>query len=286
LSGIYHKPLNWILGGNMSNATVKSLFELVGERPDVDNSSVFVQLWEILGEIRAKIDARFQLVPDASTADLQPYQTPDGEAKGLLSAFTGSEIDWLVHSYIGSPKASFTNMHLTCWLGAHTNVPHLGIALGTMPDIFFYIDYVPRADLVSDLEYLDKYYEPANQRYLDIQKDARFSPFVSKALYMRQSQSSTSLCGLCKPTPDAVEVLREALHEHVDRWLAWQDAPPMVPDADRLALAARDLHVRRAITERDPANPMGEILFGKPLANRLVRALWGGDRANPRPGSV
>jgi hypothetical protein len=31
------------------------------------------------------------------------------------------------------------------------------------------------------------------------------------------------------------------------------------------------------IAERDPANIVGEKLFGKPLADRLVRALWGGD---------
>lgn len=267
----------------MSTATVKSLFELLGERPDVDNSEVFVQLWEILGELRAKLDARFVLHADDSTADLQPYQSQNGEAKGLLSAFSGPEVDWLVHSYIGNPKASFTNMHLTCWLGPQTDVPHLGIALGTMPDVFFYIDYVPRADLVTDLEYLDTYYEPANARYLEFQKDARFSPFVSKALYMRQSQSSTSLCGLCKPTPDAIELLREALHEHVDRWLGWLDEPPRVEASRQAALAARDEHVRRAIAERDPANPIGEMLFGQALAGRLVRALWGGDRVTPRP---
>lgn len=268
----------------MSNATVKSLFELLGERPDVDNSGMFVELWNLLGEVRAKIDARFELHPDGSTADLQPYETANGEGKGLLSGFSGPEVDWMVHSYIGNPKASFTNMHLTCWLGPHTNVPHLGIAMGTMPDIFFYMDYVPRVDLVSNLDYMDTYYEPANARYLQIQQDERFSPFISKALYMRQSQSATSLCGLCKPTGDTMEVLREALHEHVDRWLSWQEMPPAVAEADKPALAARDLHVRQAISERDPANPIGEVLFGKPLATRLVRALWGGDRESERPG--
>lgn len=34
------------------------------------------------------------------------------------------------------------------------------------------------------------------------------------------------------------------------------------------------------IAERDPANIVGEKLFGKPLADRLVRALWGGGIEN------
>lgn len=267
----------------MAVGTVKSLLELIGERPDVDNSELFVQLWGILGELRAKLDARFALTPDASTADFQPYQSRSGDAKGLLSAFTSDEIDWLVHSYIGNPKQSFCNMHLTVWLGAQTNVPHFGMALGTMPDIFMYVDYVPRVNIIEDLAYLDTYYEPANARYLSFHQDPEFSPFISKSLYMRQSQSAASLCFLCQRSDTNIAKIREVSHEMLDRWLGWMANPPAVPQAEQAALAARDLHVRRAIAERDPANPIGEILFGAELAPRLVRALWGGDRVNPRP---
>mgnify|MGYP005841314383 CR=1 FL=1 len=267
----------------MAVGTVKSLFELIGERPDVDNSDVFLKLWDVLGTLRSKLDARFTLQADVSTADLQPYQSLTGDAKGLLSAFTGDEVDWMVHSYIGNPKQSFCNMHLTVWLGAQTNVPHFGMALGTMPDIFMYIDYVPRVDLMTDLDYLDTYYEPANERYLEFHKDPQFSPFISKSLYMRQSQSQTSLCFLCPPSDDNVARISDVAHEMLDRWLGWMQSPPATPAHERAALAERDLHVRRAISERDPANPIGEMLFGAELAPRLVRALWGGDRVNPRP---
>ncbi|MBE7513601.1 MAG: red chlorophyll catabolite reductase [Anaerolineales bacterium] len=251
---------------------------MVNEHPSEDRSAIFEDLWGILAELRAKMDARFMLHPHPSTADFQPYTSLTGEAKGFLSGFSGNEIDWLIHSYIGNPKASFTNMHLTAWLGAQTRVPHWGMALGTSPDIFLYMDFVPRADLVSDLDYLDRYYEPLNARYLDFQKDPNFSPFVSKSLYMRQSQSATSLCFLCKPRAENVAKIRTTAHAMLDQWIAYVDAAPPVPEDERAALARRDLHVRRAIAERDPANPMGEILFGKPLAERLIRALWGGDR--------
>lgn len=267
----------------MAVGTVKSLFELIGERPDVDNSDVFVRLWDILSALRGKIDARFALTPDASTTDLQPYQSLTGEAKGLLSTFTSDEIDWMVHSYIGNPKQSFSNMHLTAWLGAQTKVPHFGMALGTMPDIFMYIDYVPRVNIMEDLDYLDRYYEPANERYLEFQKDPEFSPFISKSLYMRQSQSQTSLCFLCKPTEANIARIETVAHEMLDRWLGWMAQPEATPTEEQATLAARDLHMRRAIAERDPANPIGEMLFGKELAPRLVRALWGGDRVNARP---
>lgn len=267
----------------MTTSTVKTLFELLDENPNQNRSQIFEQLWGIMGELRAKVDARFELTPDPSVADLQPYRSDDGHAKGLLSAFAGKEIDWMVHSYIGIPTQSFTNMHLTIWLGPHIRAPHFGMAMGTMPDIFFYIDYIPRVDIMSDLEYLDRYYEPANASYLKLRNDPRFSPFVSKTLYMRQSVSQTGHVYLVSPTQEMVDTLRDLSHEMLDRWLKYVDEAEAVPAEERAALAARDLHIRRAIAERDPANPIGAKLFGEQMAERLVRGLWGGDRQLPRP---
>jgi hypothetical protein len=261
----------------MSSDTVKSLLELVDERPDVDNSEVFPRLWAILGEVRAKLDKRFTLQMDESTRELQPYEK--GDYQGFLSTFYGAEIEHMVHSWIGNPKQSFCNMHLTTWLKPHINVPHLGFALGTLPDVFIYMDYIPRVDLWTDLDYLDRYYEPANERFLALRKDQRLSPFTSKTLYMRQSQSSTSNCYVFKATDDTLELVREMAHEMVDRWLVWVDEAPPVPEAQRAALAARDLFIRRAIADRDPANAMGVRLFGEELTEKLVRALWGANRA-------
>jgi hypothetical protein len=267
----------------MTQATTKSLLELIDERPKVDNQDVFDQLWDIMGELRAKINAQFSLTPDASTASLQPYYSLDQSAKGYLSTFTGPEIDWLVHSWIGNPKYSFTNMHLTCWLGPHINVPHWGMALGTMPDIFVYLDYVPRVDLLTHLDYHDQYFEPVNESNIRLQKDARFSHFFSKTLYMRTSQSPTSHCYLVPANTETIAIIRELAHEMLDRWLGYVRNAQPVPMAERAALAERDLFLRRTVAERDPANAMGVRLFGEPMTDQLVRALWGGDRVNQRP---
>lgn len=267
-----------------TNIVTRPLLELVDERPDVDNRELFDALWGIMADLRRKLDARFQLSPDPSTKDLQPYQAANGSAKGVLGAWTGPEIDWMIHSWIGTPKTSFTNMHLTVWLGPQIKVPHFGMALGTTPDVFMYLDYLPRVDLMTDLATLDRYYEPANKRALELATDPRFAPFASQELYMRQSQSATSLCYLVKPSAEIIEKIRGLAHEMLDRWLGWVDAAEPVPTQERAALAARDLLVRRTICERDPANVFGERLFGKEMTTRLIGALWGKDRKNPRPG--
>lgn len=58
-----------------------------------------------------------------------------------------------------------------------------------------------------------------------------------------------------------------------------------MPESERAALAETDLTIRRNIAERDPANVMGVRFFGEETTNKLVRALWGGDRELPRPGA-
>lgn len=268
----------------MTQETIKSLKEMLDERPDINTTDTFNQLWEIYAKLREKINRRFELHPDASTADLQPYEGLEGtQAKGFLSGWSGPEIDWMVHSWVGNPRFSFSNMHLTLWLGPQTNVPHLAFALGTVPDIFFYMDYVPRVDLMIDVDYLDRYYEPVNERYLNVRQKSDLALFTSKSLYVRQALSETVFCYTCPPTPENLTFVHDLAHEMLDRWLIWLDEAKPLPAEERPAMAARDLTLRRHIAERDPANSVGEKLFGKSLTDRLVRALWGGDRVTPRP---
>ncbi len=142
----------------------------------------------------------------------------------------------------------------------------------------FYIDYIPRTDLFVDLEYLDRYYEPVNQTYLKLRADVRLEPYVSKTLYIRQVQSSTSLCYTCPATAEMIALLHTVAHEMMDRWLIWVDEAEPVVESERAVLFERDLIVRRAMAERDPDNQIAVRLFGAEMTEALIRALWGGDR--------
>ncbi|MEH2408829.1 red chlorophyll catabolite reductase [Nostoc sp.] len=246
---------------------------------DLDNKAVFEQLWGITKELHEKLEARFELHPDPSTQDLQQYRSLDDNINGSLTTFVGSEIDWLVHSWLGNPETSnFSTMRLTTWLKSHIQVPHLAFEFGTLPNIFFYIDYIPRTELLSDLAYLDRYYEPVNQTFLKLQSDSRLKVFTSKSVYVRLFQSPVSLCYTGAPTLDTLELTRTLAHETLDRWLTWVDAAEPVTEDARDVLADRDLSLRRISAERDPGNKFAAQMFGSELTDRLVRSLWGGDR--------
>ncbi len=268
----------------MSTAILTSIEEMVDTAPPQDRQATFDQLWQITSDLLARVRERFSLSLDPSCRNLMPYQGFNG-AGGYLASYVGPEIDWLVHSWTGNPRATFTNMHLTIALGPHINAPHFGFALGTTPDFFVYMDYLPRCDLWTCPEYGDQYYGKANKAYLAMQANPAFRPFISRDFYTRVAQSPASLCYGADVTDDNMDAIRRVAHAHLDHWFEMIDQATAVPEAERAGLAERDLLIRRTITERDPANVVVDKLFGAALGRQLVRQLWGGDRELPRPGS-
>lgn len=259
---------------------LKSVIELVSERPAVDNTDVFENLKTIQSNLWAKITNRFtDLVLDDSTKQFQPYQSLDGDAKGVLSGYTSSEIDWAVCSWVGNPKMSFCNLHITVWMKPDSYLPHLAFACGTFPVFFFLLDYIPRVEPVVHPEYMEKYLAPSNERYLQMQNDKRFMPFISQSAFVRFAVSAIGMNFISPPNTDGtVEKFDELANEHFDRWLDWSKIPDVVPPEERAEIAARDLAIRRNTAELDPANVLVEKIYGKELTDALINGLWGGER--------
>ena len=243
---------------------------------NAEHSHVFAQLWRILAELRKKLESHFILNPNPTTQHLQAFSSTNGQVTGSLSTYSGPEIDWLVSSWLNHPKMNFSTMRLTVWLGSQIIVPHLVFELGTVPDVFFYIDYVPRVDLWTNLKYVERYYETVTPTYLALRDNPNLSLFVSKSLYVRQFQSPIHLCYTCPTTEESFSLVQSIAHEMLDRWLGWVAQASYVAQEKRVALAERDLCMRRVSAERDPGNEVAVRIFGPELADTLVKALWGG----------
>lgn len=242
-----------------------------------DNKYVFEKLWGITCELKQKLETRFDLQLQASTKDVNEYQSKDGNAQGSLKTFSGKEIDWLVHSYLHNfNQANFSAMRLTIWLSSHIQVPHLAFEFGTLPHVFFYMDYIPRTDLYTNPEYFKRYYEPVNQTFLKLQADADLRLFTSKSVYIRSFESPVSLCYTCDGSEDRLNLIRTVASEMLSRWLKWVDEAAAVPENMRAKLAQRDLLMRRSIAKGDPDNQLAVNMFGAELTDKLVKALWGG----------
>ena len=266
----------------MSDPILTSIDEMVTQKPSVDNQAHFDRLWSILGDLKDKVFAQFALQLDPCCHDIRQYSGKDGSG-GELAVYSGPQIDWLVHSWTGNPKATFTNMHLTVNLAASLDVPHFGLAFGTVPQLFWYMDYLPRKELVHNPEYALKYYSEANKQYLELQADPRFKPFVSRDLYTRVALTPTACCFGADISDEALDAVEEHAHRYLDRWLQYVAEAQPVPQSQQSALAERDLMIRKTICEKDPANIVAEKLFGKELSDYLVQSRWGGNSTLSRP---
>jgi hypothetical protein len=263
--------------------SLKFVQEHLDEAAPTDVSAVFGAWQELVERLRAKVAARFELERDPSTEVLEDFGSDDGP-RGRVRAYTGPEIDWMVHSHMENAAHGFCNVHLTIWLGPHVKVPHFGMALGCFPQGWVYLDSVPRSYLVTDTESFDRYFEPVNERWEQVRNEhPEMEPFVSRSAFVRAGLSPTAFCYMSPADQRMTDLVTELAEEHLDRWLRWVDEAEPVPVEERPALAAADEAIRRNIAERDPANVMGDRFFGPETTQRLVRALWGGDRVLARP---
>ncbi|MEP5763625.1 MAG: hypothetical protein ABJ308_03495 [Halieaceae bacterium] len=270
------------MSGEQGERILTPIVDLVKASPNEDRTEQFQRLWGILDKMHARIMDRFELQLDPCCAELVNYELPTGH-KGTTEAYVGPEIDWYVHSWCGHPSQTFSNMHITITLGPQYLVPNFGFAFGTVPDLFMYMDYLPRVDLLNNIDYADRYYTEVNEEFLRLQSDPAFKPFISRDLYTRIAMTPTAVGYGAEPNEDNIAVAEEAAMSRLERWLQWVDEAEKTPVELRAELAARDHRTRRNICERDPANQVASELYGEEFADQLVKTISAANRSLPRP---
>ncbi len=255
------------------------LSDVYDSREAVDNTETFEYLVGLREQAWAMVSEGLPLREDLTCADIRDIPALDGSIVGNMHTYTGdgSPVDWIVRSWVGRPETGFTNIHLTCWLDAAVTVPHLGFALGTAPDVFFYVDLLPRYELIQHPAHLRRYFEQFNQRWIEYRRDPEIAVFNPVHAFTRTNLSPICLVGLVP-----VEVFRrkvaDLMLEYVAAWVELVQQAESSPEADRPAIAARDQLIRRNIVEEDPANVMADRMVGVLVRERLVRILWAAER--------
>ncbi len=261
----------------MSGDTVQHLADVLDSRPPANNTETFHYLVNVREQAWEIIQSNLNLREDLKCQDIQHIPALDGNIVGNIHTYTGDKVDWIVRSWIGKPETGFTNIHLTCWLNEETDVPHLGMALGTAPDVFCYVDFLPRYDAPLNFEHLNEYHEPLNETWVALRRNPRYKTFHPVHLYTRSTLSPIAVCGLL-PFEDFKAVVEPVMLEYVRRWVELvKNARPLPPEK-RAGLKQRDTLLRRTIVEKDPANILADRLLGVPMRERLVRILHAGER--------
>jgi len=254
----------------------KTIDQFLADNPDVDVSQAWERCWGILSDIKERIAARFPgLSLEPNCADRAYYTSPNGEFEGSMQAWSGPGCDWLVNSWLGNRKASILDMNATAFLGQETDVPHFVMVFGTIPRLFFYFDFTPRANLMTEPDYLDRYYQPINDTYLALRGDSNFQWSVSHGTYMR-SLTNPSTQSLMGDLDDSnISLLEDYAYQMLDTWGSWLDAAEPLPQERRAEQRRYDHTVRRLGYERDPMNKLAAQVFGEDKVQEMLNVRMG-----------
>lgn len=248
----------------------KTIMEFLAESPNVDVSKAWERCWNIHSKIADRVQARFDVSRHPQTEGEDYWTSPDGQLEGCFKAYSGKEVDWHVHSWLGNRKASILDMNATVFLSQQNRVPHLGIIFGTIPRLYFYAEYTPRVDLRTNYDYLLKYYEPANQEFLKFRSDPKWTRFVSHGTYLRAMMSPIATSAHAELNDDNIGTCEKYLVKFVDRWFAWLDDADTVPERERAAQQDYDYKVRELGYRTDPMNVLPQKVLGMQEFNRRL----------------
>jgi len=260
---------------NTSKLDIKTIGEFLAEQPDVDVSHAWQRCWSIHSGIVERVKQRFPLQQHPSTLGREYYTSLDRSMEGSFTAWTGSHVDWLVHSWLGNRKASLLDMNATVFLSQQTRVPHLVVIFGTVPKLFFYADYTPRVDLRMNLDYVNRYYEPANVEAIKMRGHPNFTWNWSHGTYLRGLMSPVCTSIMGELNDANIDICENYLQGFVDRWFGWLDGAEPLPDADRLAQQTYDYYVREVGYRTDPMNFLAARGFGQQEFEKMLETRIG-----------
>ena len=261
----------------------KEFAQHLGGGQKIDTTETFDLLLATRDKAWDMISGTLNFEEDMHCADIHEFDDLNGDPLGRIRNFTGPEchVDWVIHSNIGHPRNTFTNIHLTFWMKGTTDIPHLGLAFGTLPDAFFYADMMPRYELVTNPDHCQTYYDPVNNLHLQLGKDLYadgYTVLIPQMSYIRSSLSPCVLAGITSPE-FYKEKAEPRIFKLVEYWIDLVKNAREITDAKKqVFLTDRDYQQRKSIVYMDPANPIAERLVGKSVANRLVRILAGEER--------
>jgi hypothetical protein len=243
---------------------IKTITEFLAEQPNVDVSRAWERCWGIHSGIVERVKTRLPVTRHPSTVGHEYYTSLDKSMEGSFNAYSGPRVEWLVHSWLGNRRASLLDMNATVFLSQQNRVPHLVIIFGTVPKLFFYADYTPRVDLRTNLDYVNKYYEPANASAIRFRGQTNFTWNWSHGTYLRGLMSPVCTSVMAELNEENITACENYLQEFVDRWFGWLDeaeAHPL-PATERLAQQKYDHYVREIGYRTDPMNVLAQRAFG------------------------
>ncbi|CAL5219348.1 g1164 [Coccomyxa viridis] len=241
----------------------------------------FRTMRQVQKEILTTIAQRLSIhsVPTKVSDDgLAYFTTEDKQTSIALQVGEAEKIEWLVASCTALASLGGGTIRLNFFPQRWLHVPKLDIEIFYFfGKINLYANLNPRANLVLDAAYLERYYKtPGAQGYsmqdlqLESMADPETVPFESRSIDMRVLTGQTSLFYTASATPQNVMNMAEMASRTAQLWLEFAESEPSHPER---ALPAPDPYNQEfySFTRKDPDNEKVATLIGQESLEKLLR---------------
>ncbi|KAK9829023.1 hypothetical protein WJX72_003477 [[Myrmecia] bisecta] len=235
---------------------------------------------EILHEIKDGIAA--VAMPTRLAQDgMHIYNSPDGDATVVVEVSKGRQVEWLVASCTALVAMDVGTVRINAFPDSTTRIPKLDIELfHFFGKVAMYVNLLPRANLVLNEEYLERYYKtkmgPKAREWHDLElacmADPAFQPYKTRSQDMRVVTGQTGLFYMADASVANTQKCGEYAREATAIWLELlQQADGLVTDpAEAEQLAAFDAKLYEFI-RKDPDNEKVVALFGEQAVQQMVQ---------------
>ena len=181
--------------------------------------------------------------------------------KGTLASWNANRyIDWLATSHIVYTDDESglladgikEQIDISLFMTPDSSIPHIEMTIASTIDRYIlHLDYTPRKELISDLEYFDTYFDGLEKEINDVINDG----VSSKSLLLSTSQSSVLSKMLKSPfaldliiplNKDSMTIIGNLCEIYLNRWCKWMLAvKDTKSELEKLLLYKRDSQLRK-----------------------------------------
>ena len=181
--------------------------------------------------------------------------------KGTITNYNANKyIDWLTTCHIiHSDDESHSNNNVKeqfsifMFMTPDSNIPHFEMTITSLSDKYtLHLDYIPRKELIADMNYFDLYFDGLEKDISNIVIDGMNSKTLSlsttslSSVLSKLVSSPFSLDIILPNNSNSITVIEKLCENHIKRWCNWMLAVKDVTlEADKRILFQRDIQLRK-----------------------------------------
>ncbi|CAK0743466.1 hypothetical protein CVIRNUC_001472 [Coccomyxa viridis] len=240
--------------------------------------------FEVMREVQKQIlrdisqQLRIHAVPTRVSGDgLAYFTTPDKQTSIAMQVGEAEKIEWLIASCTALASLGGGTIRLNFFPQRWLKMPKLDIELFYFfGKINLYANMNPRANLVLNTKYLEKYYKTAGAREYSMQDlqlesmaDPETVPFESRSIDMRVLTGQTSVFYTASATPQNVMRMGDMAVRTARLWLDYAEAEECDPDHSLPPDPYNQAFYH--FTRKDPDNEKVAALIGQESLETLLQ---------------